>query len=115
MLFNTRLRGDGRVARIGDDPPGLVSLGVDGRVLIGALGAVDEDAMHLIVLGVQQDRPAVAAQKINGVRAGDENRWRIHCMFAAGGFDDSQFSRSLNEPKTRSPQPSAKPQAARSK
>jgi hypothetical protein len=66
---------------------------VNGRVAGPALRAVDEEAVRLIVLGVQQDRPAVAALKINGVRAGDENRWRIHCVFEASGFDDPQFSR----------------------
>ena len=34
---------------------------VDGRVAGPALRAVDKEAMHLIVLGVHQDRPAVAA------------------------------------------------------
>jgi hypothetical protein len=34
---------------------------VDGRVARAALCAADKGAMHLIVLGVQQDRPAVAA------------------------------------------------------
>ena len=34
---------------------------VNSRVAGPALRAVDEEAMHLIVLGVQQDRPAVAA------------------------------------------------------
>jgi hypothetical protein len=66
---------------------------VDGRVAGTTLRAVDKEAMHLIVLGVQQDRPAVAAEKINGVGAGDENRWRIHGVFEAGGFDYPQFSR----------------------
>jgi hypothetical protein len=36
-------------------------LSVNGRVAGPALRAMDEEAMHLIVLGVQQDRPAVAA------------------------------------------------------
>jgi hypothetical protein len=34
--------------------------------------------VHLIVLGVHQDRPAVAAQKINRVRAGDEAAHRLY-------------------------------------
>jgi hypothetical protein len=63
-----------------------------GRVAGLALGAADEEAVHLIVLGVQQDRPAVTAKKINGVRTGDENRRRIHRVFNAGCFHDSQFS-----------------------
>jgi hypothetical protein len=66
---------------------------VDGCAAGPALSAVDEEAMYLIVLGVQQDRPAVAAEKINGVGAGDENRWRIHGVFEGSGFDYPQFSR----------------------
>jgi hypothetical protein len=47
---------------IGDVPFGLGHhSSVNGRVAGPALRAVDEEAMHLIVLGVQQDRPAVAA------------------------------------------------------
>jgi hypothetical protein len=65
---------------------------VVGRVAGLALRAADEEAVHLIVLGVQQDRPAVTAKKINGVRTGDENRRRIHRVFDACGFHDSQFS-----------------------
>jgi hypothetical protein len=48
--------------------------------------------VNLIVLGVHQDRSTVAAQKINGVRTGDENRWRIHSVFEASGFYHPQFS-----------------------
>jgi hypothetical protein len=68
------------------------SLSVDGRVAGPALRAVDEQPVHLIVLGVHQDCPTVAAQKINGVRTGDENRWRIHSVFEASGFYHLQFS-----------------------
>ena len=68
------------------------SLSVDGRVAGPALRAVDEQPVHLIVLGVHQDCPTVAAQKINGVRTGDENRWRIHSVFEACGFYHLQFS-----------------------
>jgi hypothetical protein len=50
-----------------------------GRVARLALRTADEEAVHLIVVGVQQDRPAVTAKKINGVRGG-ENRRRIHCI-----------------------------------
>jgi hypothetical protein len=55
------------IAVRGDRPCGDVpsSLGhhtsVDGRVAGPALRAVDKEAMHLIVLGVHQDRRAVAA------------------------------------------------------
>jgi hypothetical protein len=53
--------GDGR-SRNGDVPFGLGHhSSVNGRVAGPALRAVDKEAMHLIVLGVQQDRPAVAA------------------------------------------------------
>jgi hypothetical protein len=65
---------------------------VDGRVAGPTLRAVDEEAVDLIVLGVHQDRPAVAAKKIDGVRAGDKNGWRIHRVFGAPGFHDLQFS-----------------------
>jgi hypothetical protein len=68
------------------------SSSVDGRVAGPALRAVDEQPVHLIVLGVHQDRPTVAAQKINGVRTGDENRWCIHSVFEACGFYHLQFS-----------------------
>jgi hypothetical protein len=68
------------------------SSSVDGCVAGPALRAVDEQPVHLIVLGVHQDRPTVAAQKINGVRTGDENRWCIHSVFEAGGFYHLQFS-----------------------
>jgi hypothetical protein len=68
------------------------SSSVDGRVARPALRAVDEQPVHLIVLGVHQDCPTVAAQKINGVRTGDENRWRIHSVFEACGFYHLQFS-----------------------
>jgi hypothetical protein len=37
------------------------SSSVDGRVAGPALNAVDEKPVHLIVLGVHQNRPAVAA------------------------------------------------------
>jgi len=40
---------------------GAARIKANGRVAGPALRAVDEEAMHLIVLGVQQDRPAVAA------------------------------------------------------
>jgi hypothetical protein len=49
--------------------------------------------VHLIVLGVHQDRAAVTAQKINCVRAGDENGRRIDCMFETSGFHYPQFLR----------------------
>jgi hypothetical protein len=39
----------------------LHSSSVDGRVAGPALNAVDEKPVHLIVLGVHQNRPAVAA------------------------------------------------------
>jgi hypothetical protein len=66
--------------------PSVWGTSVNGRVAGPALRAADKEAMHLIVLGVQQDRPTVAAKKINGVRACDENRWRIHRAFEARGF-----------------------------
>jgi hypothetical protein len=68
------------------------SSSVDGRVAGPTLRAVDEEAVDLIVLGVHQDRPAVAAKKIDGVRAGDKNGWRVHRVFGAPGFHDLQFS-----------------------
>jgi hypothetical protein len=71
---------------------------VVGRVAGLALRAADEEAVHLIVLGVQQDRPAVTAKKINGVRTGDANRRRIHRVFNAGCFHDSQFSCWFHDP-----------------
>jgi hypothetical protein len=53
------VRGDGSFGHV---PYGLGHhFLVDGRVARAALCAVDKEAMHLIVLGVQQDRPAVAA------------------------------------------------------
>jgi hypothetical protein len=65
---------------------------VVGRIAGPTFVAVDEEAVHLVVLGVHQDCPAVAAKKINGVRTGDENRWRIHRVLEARGFHHSQFS-----------------------
>jgi hypothetical protein len=80
--------GDGRV-RIKAVSSGQSrhSSSVDGRVAGPALRTVDEEAVNLIVLRVHQDRPAVAAQKINGVRTGDKNWWCVHRVFEAWGFD----------------------------
>ena len=43
---------------------------VNGRVVRATLRAVDEETVHLVVLGVQQDRPAVPANEIDRVGAG---------------------------------------------
>jgi hypothetical protein len=51
-----------------------ISKSVDGGVAGPALRAVDEEAVNLIILGVHQDRPKVAAQKINGVRTGRQEQ-----------------------------------------
>jgi hypothetical protein len=42
------------------------------------LRAVDEKTVHLVVLGVQQDRPTVSAYIVNCVRASDE---KGRCMY----------------------------------
>jgi hypothetical protein len=57
----TRYGGDGR-SPIGDVPFGLGHhSSVDGRVAGPALNAVDEKPVHLIIFGMHQNRPAVAA------------------------------------------------------
>jgi hypothetical protein len=56
------------------------------------LHAVDEEAVHLVVLGMQQDRSAVSAQIVNGVRTGDENGRCFHCILHAPGLHHFQCS-----------------------
>jgi hypothetical protein len=68
------------------------SSSVGGRVAGPTLRAVDEETMHLVILGVQQDRPTVSAQIVNGVRAGDENGRCIYDILGAPGFHYSQCS-----------------------
>jgi hypothetical protein len=99
---NNSLAGGGAVGRngwhgagIGDVPRVCAaphSSSVDGRVAGPTLRAVDEETVHLVVLGVQQDRSTVSAQIVNGVRAGSENGRCIHNIFDAPGFHHSQCS-----------------------
>jgi hypothetical protein len=78
--------------QLGEMPTGLDTFRVSRRSRCRpTFVAVDKEAVHLVVLGVHQDYPAVTAKKINGVRTGDENRWRIHCVLKACGFHHSQF------------------------
>jgi hypothetical protein len=65
---------------------------VDGRVAGTTLRAVDEKTVHLVVLGVQQDRSTVSAYIVNCVRASDENGWCMYYIFDAPGFYYSQCS-----------------------
>jgi hypothetical protein len=71
-------------------PHFLVSLG--GRAAGPTLRAVDEETVHLVILGVKQDRSTVSAQIVNGVRAGDENGRCIYYILDAPGFHYSQCS-----------------------
>jgi hypothetical protein len=48
--------------------------------------------VHLVVLGMQQDRSTVSASIVNGVRACDENGRCIYYIFDAPGFHYSQCS-----------------------
>jgi hypothetical protein len=68
------------------------SSSVVGRVAGPTLHAVDEETVHLVVLGMQQDCSAVSTYIVNGVRAGDENGRRFHCIFDAPGLHYSQCS-----------------------
>jgi hypothetical protein len=68
----------------------LVSVG--GRVAGPTFRAVDEETVHLVILGVQQDRSTVSAQIVNGVRAGDENGRCIYYILDTTGFHYSQCS-----------------------
>jgi hypothetical protein len=44
-----------------------ISSPVGGRVAGPTLRAVDEETVHSVILGVQQDRSTVSAQIVNGV------------------------------------------------
>jgi hypothetical protein len=68
------------------------SSSVGGRVAGPTLRAVDEETVHLVILGVQQDRSTVSAQIVNGVQAGDENGRCIYYILGAPGFHYSQCS-----------------------
>jgi hypothetical protein len=68
------------------------SSSVDGRVAGTTLRAMDEETVHLVVLGVQQDGSTVSAYIVNCVRAGDENGRCTYYIFDAPGFHYSQCS-----------------------
>jgi hypothetical protein len=70
----------------------LPASSVVGRVAGTTLLAVDEETVHLVVLGVQQDRPTVSAYIVNCVRASDENGRCMYYIFDAPGFYYSQCS-----------------------
>jgi hypothetical protein len=78
------------MARIEDIRALPRSSSVGGRVAGPTLRAVDEETMHLVILGVQQNRPTVSAYIVNCVRAGDENGRCMYYIFNAPGFYYSQ-------------------------
>jgi hypothetical protein len=53
---------------------GLRAMSRFGGVIRSAVCAVDEKTVHLIIIGVKQDRAAVSANEVYRVGAGNENR-----------------------------------------